>query len=140
MDIIDIRTGNISYTVANNSDNNSDICIIDKSILIDFTNYTWIYTIELEGYDIILSLHVDKDNYIEDKRDHIMSTVQNYTTIYQLHDLRVNKYSFVRQLLDKLYKEIHNKCNIVEIPETQKTEFDNKIIYDYIDIWHSMMK
>jgi len=136
MEIINIRTGNISYTVANNS----DICSIDKSILIDFTNYTWRYTIELEGYDIILSLHVDKDNYIEDKRDHIRSTVQNYTTIYQLHDLRANKYSFVRQLLDKLYKEIHNKHNIVEIPETQKTEFDNKIIYDYIDIWYSMMK
>lgn len=136
MDIIDIRTGNISYTVANNS----DICIIDKSILIDFTNYTWRYTIELEGYDIILSLHVDKDNYIEDKRDHIRSTVQNYTTIYQLYDLRANKYSFVRQLLDKLYKEIHNKYNIVEIPKTQKTEFDNKIIYDYMDIWHYTMK
>lgn len=135
MNVIDTRTGNISYTTTNSN----YIYSIDKSILINFTNYTWRYTIELGEYDIILYLYVDKDNHIEDKRDHIKIGVKNSTTIYQLRDLRVHKYYFTRQLLDKLYNEIKNKCSIVDIPEQQKTEFDNKIIHDYIELWNYIM-
>ena len=36
--MMNIRTGNISYTVTNNTTYN-----IDKSILIDFTNYSVFY-------------------------------------------------------------------------------------------------
>lgn len=126
--MMNIRTGNISYTVTNNN--------ADKFIVIAYTNYKWRYNIELESNYIKLCLYVDKDNYIEDKREHIRFAAQNCTTIYQLRDLRVHKYSFTRQLLDKLYNEIKNKWSVIDIPEEQKTEFDNKIIHDYIDLWN----
>lgn len=135
MDIIDIRTGKISYTVTNNNTAYN----IDNSILIEFTNYTWRYTIELEGYDITLCLYVDKDEHIEDKRNQTRTATQNCTTVYQLRDSRVHKYSFTKQLLDNLYNEIKNKCSIVDIPEQQKTEFYNKIIHDYIELWNYIM-
>lgn len=135
MEIIDIRTGKISYTVTNNNVRYST----DKSILIEFNNYTWIYTIDLESDKITLCLCVDKDNNIEDKRDHIRTVVENCTTINQLREFRVHKYSFTRKLLDNLYNEIKNKCSVHDIPEQQNIEFYNKIIDDYIELWNYIM-
>ena len=132
--MMNIRTGNISYTVTNNTTYN-----IDKSILIDFTNYTWTYTIELQSDNVILCLYIDKDNHIDNKIDHIRLVAQNCTTIYQLRNLKIHKYSFTKQLLDNLYNELKNKYAITDIPEKQKTEFYNKIIYNYIELWNHIM-
>ncbi len=137
MDIIDIRTGNISY-----------ITTIDKYksfygdplFKMDFIKYTWTYNIELYSTQIILYLYVDVEKIINGEKDTLRIAGKYSITLNHLYNIKLSKYNICRDILDKLYKEIHNKHNIKEIPETQKTEFDNKIIYDYMDIWHSTMK
>lgn len=137
MEIVDTRTGNISYTT-----------LIDKYKSFygdplfknDFMKYTWTYNIDLYSKEIILYLYVDIEETVNGERDTLRIGGKFDISLNTLYNIKLSKYNICRDMLDKLYKEIHNKHNIVEIPETQKTEFDNKIIYDYIDIWHSTMK
>jgi hypothetical protein len=138
MDIIDIRTGKISYTTTIDKYNSFYGDPLFKN---DFIKYTWTYSIELYSTEIIiLYLYVDIEKTLDDKKDTLRIGAQYSITLNHLYNIKLSKYNICRDMLDKLYKEIHTKHNIKEIPESQKTEFDNKIIYDYMDIWHYTMK
>lgn len=138
MEIIDTRTGKISYTTTIDKYNSFYGDTLFKT---DFIKYTWTYSIELYSTEIIiLYLYVDVEKTLDNKKD-TLRICSNYSiTLNHLYNTKLSKYNMCRDMLNKLYKEIHNKHNIKEIPESQKTEFDNKIIYDYMDIWHYTMK
>lgn len=137
MEIIDTRTGNISYTTLIDEYKSFYGDPLFKN---DFINYTWTYNIELYSTEIILYLCVDVEKTISGEKDTLRIGAQYSITLNHLYNIKLSKYNICRDMLNKLYKEIHTKHNIKEIPESQKTEFDNKIIYDYMDIWHSTMK
>lgn len=138
MEIIDTRTGNISYTTTIDKYNSF---YGDPLFKTDFIKYTWTYSIDLYSTEIIiLYLYVDVEKTISDEKDNLRIGAQYCITLNHLYNIKLSKYNICRDMLDKLYKEIHAKHNIKEIPKSQKTEFDNKIIYDYIDIWHYTMK
>lgn len=134
---IDIRTGKISYTTTIDKYNSF---YGDPLFKTDFIKYTWTYNIELYSTEIILYLYVDVEKTISGEKDTLHIGSKYSITLDHLYNIKLSKYNICRDMLDKLYKEIHAKHNIKEIPESQKTEFDNKIIYDYMDIWHSTMK
>lgn len=137
MDIIDIRTGKISYTTTIDKYNSFYGDPLFKN---DFITYKWTYNIELYSTEIILYLCVDVEKTLDNKKDTLRICSNCSITLNHLYNIKLSKYNVCRDMLDKLYKDIHTKHNIKEIPESQKTEFDNKIIYDYMDIWHYTMK
>lgn len=135
---IDIRTGKISYTTTIDKYNSF---YGDPLFKTDFIKYTWTYSIDLYSTEIIiLYLYVDVEKTISGEKDTLRIGSQYSITLDHLYNIKLSKYNICRDMLDRLYKEIHAKHNIKEIPKIQKTEFDNKIIYDYMDIWHSTMK
>lgn len=138
MEIIDTRTGKISYTTTIDKYNSF---YGDPLFKTDFIKYTWTYSIDLYSTEIIiLYLYVDVEKTISGEKDTLRIGAQYSITLNHLYNIKLSKYNICRDMLNKLYKEIHTKHNIKEIPESQKTEFDNKIIYDYMDIWHYTMK
>ena len=138
MEVVDTRTGKISYTTTIDKYNSF---YGDPLFKTDFIKYTWTYSIDLYSTEIIiLYLYVDVEKTISGEKDTLRIGSQYSITLDHLYNIKLSKYNICRDMLDKLYKEIHTKHNIKEIPESQKTEFDNKIIYDYMDIWHYTMK